>query len=331
MKTILFVSYKFHFIKEYIDYLKTKRYNVLIDEWNGHDNHDKEKSEKLLRQCDVIFCEWALHNAVWYSKKKLPHQKLYVRCHRFELDRGFMWRIKWHNVDRLIFIAPSVRYRGVELFNHMKRRSLLIYNYVDYNKYYLRKRADSQFHIGMCGWHRRLKRMDIAIKVIQNLMRHDKRYKLYFKGISPREIGWLWNNKEENHYFTKIFKLLEDDKELSERVIFEPQGDDVHLWLRNIGYILSCSDIEASHQAIVEGTCSGAIPCLVGGYVEKYRAKDMFPNGRCFGSIKNLCRNILILNNLESRRKTEMIQSMNYVKNKYNKSKIFKELDSLIV
>ena len=173
--------------------------------------------------------------------------------------------------------------------------------------------------------------MDIAIKVIQNLMRHDKRYKLYFKGISPREIGWLWNNKEENNYYTKIFKLLDEDKELSKRVIFEPQGDDVHLWLQNIGYILSCSDIEASHQAVVEGTCSGAIPCLVGGYVDNYRAKEMFPSSRCFKSIKNLSRNILILNNLESRRKTEMTQSMNNVKNKYNKFNIFKQLDSLII
>ena len=331
MKTILFVSYKFHFIKEYMDYLKKKRYRVLVDEWKGHDNHDKKKSEELLRKSDIIFCEWALHNAVWYSQKKLPHQKLYIRCHRFEIDRGFMWRIKWHNVNRLIFIAPSVRWRGLELFNHMKKRSSLIYNYVDTKKFYLKKKAESKFHIGMCGWHRRLKRMDIAIKILQNLMRHDKRYKLYFKGISPKKIKWLWNNKEEKHYFTKIFKLIEEDKELKKRIIFEEEGDDVYIWLQNIGYILSCSDIEASHQSVVEGISSGAIPCLVGGYVEKYRAKDMFPSSRCFGSIKNLCRNILILNNLDSRRKTEMIQSINFVKSRYEKNRIYKELDTLMI
>ena len=39
MKTILFVSYKFHFIKEYIDYLKTKNIYVLIDEWNGYNDN----------------------------------------------------------------------------------------------------------------------------------------------------------------------------------------------------------------------------------------------------------------------------------------------------
>jgi len=331
MKTILFVSYKFHFIKEYIEHLKIKRYKVLIDEWQGHNRFDEKNSLELLRKCDIIFCEWALHNAVWYSKKKLPHQKLYIRCHRFEIDRGFMWRIKWQNVNGLIFIAPSVRHRGIELFNHMRRRALLIYNYVDTQKFFLKKKADAKFHIGMCGWHRRLKRMDIAIKIIQNLMRHDKRYKLYFKGISPMKIKWLWDNKEENHYFTKIFKLLEDDKELSERVIFEDEGDDVHLWFQNIGYILSCSDIEASHQAVVEGISSGAIPCLTGGYVEKYRAKDMFPPSRCFSSIKNLCRNILVCNNLERRRRTEMTQSLNYVKNKYDKNRIYKELDTLMI
>ena len=57
MKTILFASYKFHFIKEYIDYLKTKRYNVLIDEWDGHDKHDEKKSEALLRKSDVSWRE----------------------------------------------------------------------------------------------------------------------------------------------------------------------------------------------------------------------------------------------------------------------------------
>ncbi len=145
MKTILFVSYKFHFIKEYMQHLKIKRYKVLIDEWQGHNRFDEKKSLELLRKSDIIFCEWALYNAVWYSKKKLPYQKLYIRCHRFEIDRGFMWRIQWQNVNRLIFIAPSVRHRGLELFNHMRKRTLLIYNYVDTQKFHLKKKQMLNF------------------------------------------------------------------------------------------------------------------------------------------------------------------------------------------
>jgi glycosyltransferase involved in cell wall biosynthesis len=39
-------------------------------------------------------------------------------------------------------------------------------------------------------------------------------------------------------------------------------GDDVPEWLADIGFILSTSEHEGSHQAVAEGMASGAIPVI---------------------------------------------------------------------
>ena len=69
-----------------------KQYNVLLDKWSGYKTHNKRISLELLGKADIIFCEWSLGNIVFYSKYKKPHQKLYVRIHRFESSENY-----WNN------------------------------------------------------------------------------------------------------------------------------------------------------------------------------------------------------------------------------------------
>ena len=85
---LLIVGYDLKFILPILTYLEHD-YAIKVDEWTAHDVHDKKKSEDLLEWADIIWCEWLLGNAVYYSENKTPNQRVVVRTHRFEIDRDF--------------------------------------------------------------------------------------------------------------------------------------------------------------------------------------------------------------------------------------------------
>ena len=68
MTTILFNGHDFKFLNHLIEYCEQHdAYQVIMDFIPGHEMSHIEKSRTLLEQADLIFCEWALVNAVWYS------------------------------------------------------------------------------------------------------------------------------------------------------------------------------------------------------------------------------------------------------------------------
>ena len=52
-----------------------------IDHWQGLHRHDEAASRRLVEWADVVVCEWAGPNAVWYARHKRPGQRLVVRLH----------------------------------------------------------------------------------------------------------------------------------------------------------------------------------------------------------------------------------------------------------
>ena len=91
-------------LNRFLKYLNDD-YNIQIDEWKGHDIHDKQKSNELLNWADFIFCEWLLGNSVWYSQRKMKHQKLIIRAYKFELTRDFGNQINYSQVDKIIAVS----------------------------------------------------------------------------------------------------------------------------------------------------------------------------------------------------------------------------------
>ena len=52
---------------------------------------------------ETYWVEWASNPAIFISKYKRPHQKLFIRLHRYEMYRKkWMHRIKWENVDCVV-------------------------------------------------------------------------------------------------------------------------------------------------------------------------------------------------------------------------------------
>ncbi|MQA89840.1 MAG: glycosyltransferase [Gemmatimonas sp.] len=260
--SLLFAGHDFKFLGPLLSHVAgNEQYDVLRDEYSGHSIADPARSESLLRDAKVVFCEWCLGNAEWYSKHKRDDQKLVIRFHLQELDTPYAARVCWENVDRVVFICPLVRDRFLERFPQVADRAALIYNLIDAAPLDQPKLARSEFNLGLLGSCPRRKAPHLAVEILERLKQHDRRYTLFFKGKRPEEFGWLWRRPEEREYYDRLNRCLAESP-YADSVVFEPHGDDVSAWFSRIGFILSTSDFEGSHQAVAEGMAAGCIPVI---------------------------------------------------------------------
>jgi glycosyltransferase involved in cell wall biosynthesis len=101
----------------------------------------------------------------------------------------------------------------------------------------------------------------LAVEILERLREQDSRTTLFFKGHHPSSYDWLWKRPDERAYYEALFDRL-TPLEAAGAVVFDPHGDDVPQWFRKVGFILSTSEHEGSHQAVAEGMASGTIPVI---------------------------------------------------------------------
>lgn len=324
---ILFAGEDFKFVNNIIDHIK-KTNNVKIDKWKYQKIHYKTKSMKLLKWADVIFCEWCLGNAVWYSKQKLSHQKLYIRIHRYDAFTTFPNLVLWDNVDKIIFIAPKIKEITINKIPQITNKACLIFNYVPKNISTI-SLDNRKYNIGLLGYTPHYKRPDLSIKILQKLIKLNSKYKLIIKGKLPNETPWIWRQKEEQTYYYKLIKYI-NDYNLQNNVIFEKHSN-IHNWFSNIGYIISCSDIEGSHQAVAEGMYAGCIPMISGKWYYEYGADLIYPKKYCYKDIDEIVTKIEYFNNNEELYEKEKKYCKEYSYINFNEDKVLADYYKLIV
>lgn len=261
--TILFAGHDLKFIRMFMERFQgNPRYRVLVDEWEGHKIHDVNHSKACLEAADIIFCEWGLGNAVWYSHHKLPHQRLIVRIHRQEKETPFPNEYELDNIDRIILVSPYMLEEMSRLFHIPRHKMTMLYNAVDGDKLDKPKYDKAlPFHLGMIGINPKLKRPDLALDVLERLLAQDNRYHLFFKGHHPSEVYWIAKREEERTYYESFLQRIEQPP-LKGHVHFDGHGDDVDTWLQKIGFVLSMSDLESFHLSPAEGMAAGSYPLI---------------------------------------------------------------------
>lgn len=320
--TILFAGHDFKFLNWYIEHCKQSgEYNVLIDQWRNHTAHDERKSYALLEQADIIFCEWGLGNAVFYSHNKLRGQKLYIRVHRQELVTDHLQLVNFNNVTKVIAISTHIYEEFQRVKNIPREKMVVIPNMVDVDRFKKPKKDNIEYHIGLLGYVPKLKRLDRAIAIFEKLYEHDKRFKLYIKGKHPRELRWLWKQPNELKYYKQLFKKIKRSK-WRKNIIFDSHGDDVAEWFTNINFILSTSDIESFHLAPMEGMASGTIPVVFNWP----GAETLYPKENVVKSEEEAVQLIL---EQEQERTTSKDEYEEMVR-KYDKESIINKLEELI-
>ena len=72
-----------------------------------------------------------LGNAVFYSNNKRNYQKLFIRCHRFELTRNDFKDINIKNVNKIICVSQYYKRLTNEITNFELNKLIYIPNYID--------------------------------------------------------------------------------------------------------------------------------------------------------------------------------------------------------
>ena len=221
----------------------TGKYEFREDLWIGHDGHDPAESKAMLEWADVIVAEWALGNAVYYSRHKRGNQRLLVRLHLQERNTPFLEEIEYENVDKVVFVGGHIMRECMARASIPKAKCEVVGNFVDVTAYDLSKHDDMRYTLGMIGTAPSRKRLDLAVDTLELLRKRDSRYTLRVKGASPASLSWLWRRPEEVEYYEGLYSRI-NSGDLRHKVIFDPQGPDVHQWLRMVGAVLSPSDFE---------------------------------------------------------------------------------------
>ncbi|EOP33812.1 MULTISPECIES: glycosyltransferase family 4 protein [Bacillus] len=322
-KNVIFAGHDLKFAKLIMDYLTNLgKYEIRIDQWTGHNTHNEEHSQEFIQWADIIICEWGLGNAVWYSENKLPHQKLIVRMHRQELDTMYPKQFVLENIDAIIAISPYVYEEFYRAFKLPREKMKMIYNTL-YAKQLDKPKEDASYNLGIIGVCPKMKRLDLAIDMLERLWGKDSRYKLFVKGKMPQEYPWLWRKEEERAYYEELFQRIEDAP-WKDAVIFDGFGP-VDEWLQKIGFVLSTSDFESFHLAPSEGMASGSYPIIL-----KWDGSDtIYPANYLQDDVESCINRILEINRSESH---ELLgqQLKEYVNSHFDIEKIGKEWDELL-
>lgn len=234
-----------------------------LDHWEALSVHDTATSEAMATWADVVICEWAGPNLVWYSRHKRQGQRLIVRLHRFELEAGWLADVRADAIDQVVCVSPFYAQLTAAKTGWPAERIVVIPNWVDVAQFDRRKLAGAEFTLGMIGISPHRKRPDLGVDILARLRRRDRRYRLAIKSKMPWDYWWIWRKPEERAETERLFHRLHDDPVVAGAVTFDGFGGDVAAWLRRVGWVLSTSDDESFHLAPAEGMASGAVPALL--------------------------------------------------------------------
>jgi glycosyltransferase involved in cell wall biosynthesis len=236
---------------------------IIIDRWSGHNRHDEAQSVRLLKQADVIFCEWCLGNIEWYAANRKSHQPLVARCHAQEANLPYLSRSNLKNIDHISFVGKAMRDQVANAVGIPIEKTSIISNFISPSAFTMRKKMfEADTTLGLLGMVPHGKRLDRAIDLLTKILEWNPDFRLRVKGASPFSYDWVVNRSDEVTFYREQMHRINSDPQLRYRVIFDPQGDDVDRWMSLVGFVVSPSDSESFHMAIGEGMLTGAAPLI---------------------------------------------------------------------
>ena len=323
---LLIAGHDLKFIESILEPLKD-RYDIRIDKWSGHDTHNVSNSENSLDWADIIFCEWLLGNAVWYSRNKLPHQKLIVRMHRSELTSDYGHKVTDKNVNLYCTVGLYTMEKMIETFGYNRGKIRLVPNYINVNKYQTSNNHERVYNLGIVGILPARKGYLEAIKLLKHLKEKDSRYNLNVFGKMPKELPWVINNKKEKQYFHTCDQFIKDNN-LEKDVRIHGWVDTTKA-LRDIGFVLSVSSNnelpESFHIAPAEGFASGN----QGVFLYWNGVEYLYPDQYIFEDLDKMANYITANSNIDNFNASKSLGS-HFIQKNYNLTNFIGSFHSMI-
>lgn len=262
-KTVLVAGHDLKFCRDIIQHFEASGLTVLVDQWQGHSQHDEKRSLELLGKAEVVFCEWCLGNAVWYAERKRPEQRLIGRLHAQEIRSSLLAKVDFSAFEKIIFVGPHIRDIVVRDYGLHPDQAVVIPNTVDVDALDRPKVGDYRHALGLVGIVPKMKRLDRALDILEHLLEKDSAFHLYVKGKRPEDYPWMLKRPEEMAYYEVQHRRLEMNPALKAAISFDGYGDDMSEWYRKIGFVLSVSDFESFHLTIADGGAARAVPVVL--------------------------------------------------------------------
>ncbi len=231
----------------------------------GHGQLGRDGNDAELNRADVVFCEWCLHNAVWWSQNILPGKRLIVRFHYQELSTDFPGKVDYSRVERVVFISPFIMRQAIEKFGIPAEKCVYVPITVDlpagmtYSPREYERKRNTLGLVGMVPWR---KRVDLAVALFERLRYRYPDLRLSIKGEMPSHYTWMADRSDELASYRTAFARLAE-LEQAGLVTYLPYDDAMSEFYRRTGWILSTSDSEGCHTAVAEGGVAGAIPLML--------------------------------------------------------------------
>jgi hypothetical protein len=214
---------------------------------------------EVLRWADVVFCEWCDRPAVWLAACLPARTALCIRLHNYEAHTPYPLLVDWRRVSEAIFVADHIReYVDAPLaLTQRVRTSVLppVHRVADFGR---EKRPEARWTLGMIGYNRRAKQPLMALEILARLRQYDRRWRLRLVGHGFGRTRRADCDPADGKAFRSTVEALG----LSEAVTVSPFTNDVAGWLTRVGFILSTSEREGTHEGVAQGMSSGAIPVV---------------------------------------------------------------------
>jgi glycosyltransferase involved in cell wall biosynthesis len=264
---------------------------LLEDAWRSHAEHDEAASRAALEMADVIFCEWCLGNAAWYSRNKRPDQRLVIRLYRVEVYTDYPAAVDMKNVDQVVFDSQHIAEEAIERFGWDPAKLTVIPNAVEVDRLCLQKHETARHTLAMVGYVPQRKRLDRALDLLEQLRRREPRARLMLIGHPPSEAQWIFRDIKEVEFFRDCFARIQNTDELRGAVTYQPFTEDLPAFFQHAGFILSTSDSEGHQVALAEGTASGAVPVIF----DRPGARTQYPDRWIYDSADVAATGVLAL------------------------------------
>ncbi len=227
------------------------------------DSFDASLFKQLLAWADVIFVEWCEWAAVWLSDYLPSSKRLVVRLHSYEAFAPTPHFVNWANVDALVFVADHImKFFNVQFSERLTHTTqTVIDNIRDLGAFQCDGEAHRDCVLGMLGYNNANKNPRMALEILRALRADDPRWKLRLLGPAWPEDAEL--GAHELEYKTAFFAdLAAFDLTDAVQFVGEVPSHAVNRAMLDCGLILSCSEREGTHEAVVEGIASGCVPLI---------------------------------------------------------------------
>lgn len=207
---------------------------------------------------DTIFVEWGHRALVWASLVRGVEAPLVTRLHRYEAMTPMPLLTAWSSVERAVFVAPAIRAvveATVPAITRAGTEVHVVPNRMELARCELPKVPGAEHTLALVGWNKVVKDPAWALDVLSVLRVTDDRWRLLLVG-EQQPADSLEESFDYHEDLTRRIVKLRDAVEVTGFT------EDVPTLLQQVGVILSTSRFEGTHEALLEGVASGALPVV---------------------------------------------------------------------